>query len=415
MVRSLIPYIGNHIQWDGRRAALTLRAQLALYEEETLAKHWLKGKCPELSGRSVLQCVEWHTWHFKVRDAQKQAHDAAWNNPSEGIVYARMDFAENWNLPIGPDEAGSWWYAGSRLSLSVLIITIWGKHFKTKYVTYVSKVLEKTPRYVVAVWDDLLQRSAQLQQLLTDASEFQMWVDSGTHFRCYSMLWWQCCKMPERFNLVGRMCFDLEHHGKEQCDGHIGKIKTWAGSASKAKLICDGQQLVEALTAENQKSLDANPSAPQCRFFNFTPPEKNMICIKTVSQNDMAKASMNITRSYCFSGTSDKRLHNHVFADKPSIGSIAAPVVPHTDDISGDNEAWRTAYRQREPENEDVPWDCLRRRFESQSHVGLPSASRHRTWHQHAEAQLLKAQKQQSRGATVARRLRAKSSPPVET
>ena len=62
-----------------------------------------------MSGRKERGNIE-----TKVRDTHKQQFGDHWNNPQPKTLYLATDFKEHITLPIGPDEKGDWWYAGSR-------------------------------------------------------------------------------------------------------------------------------------------------------------------------------------------------------------------------------------------------------------------------------------------------------------
>ena len=61
------------------------------------------------------------------RDATKDAYAEDLATPRDGEVLFLCDFKEHDTLPRGPVEAGSWWYAGSRLSVTILTFLVWSK------------------------------------------------------------------------------------------------------------------------------------------------------------------------------------------------------------------------------------------------------------------------------------------------
>jgi hypothetical protein len=415
----MLRYVETHAQWDGRAARLTQRARLTLFEAEAAVRDALRRSCPELGGEPLLEALCWFSWHFAARDRQKAHHDLAWYEPAEGVVYARMDFAENFNLPVGPAEAGSWWYAGSRLSLSVLVIVVWAKDVPARYITYISTVLEKTPRYVVAVWQDLLARLPSLRELLQAASTFQLWVDAGNHFRNYQVLWWQLVHLPAAYDLEGQVCVDVEHHGKGPCDGHIGRLRLWLGQAAKRQTVASADDLAKVLREAATRARESSPLAPRCGFHVFTPPPRDQVLVQQLSQTAMANAGMQVTRSYMLSGVARRLpassmrparvvpyIRNHIFAGEPIQRSMTGVVEAARDDPEeGDNREWRTAYRLKEPEVADPAWASMRARYRAQQGVRLPAGSRHRGLSAQATAALRSQARLRVTAAAARRRL----------
>ena len=185
----------------------------------------LRRKCAALQNKGIAVVVRLYHWHYSARDAQKAAWDSVWSSPREGWLYCRVDFLENWRLPLGPNQAGSWHWAGSYPSLTVFIMVFWGHRLPVRYVTFISRVLEKTPRYVIACFEHCIRVSPVLRQRLEEGVGYELWVDAGTHFKAYEMLEYQCVHLPEKYGITGGLSFDVEHHGKGPCDGEGGRLK----------------------------------------------------------------------------------------------------------------------------------------------------------------------------------------------
>ena len=446
-VDKMIVYIRGHRSWDGRQIyqnPVAKGQRMAFTRAEDAAVLALAKKHDDLDGNGVRPSLAWYLHHFTSRDACKAAHDLVWHQPRRRTLYARMDFAENFNLPLGPREAGSWWYAASRLALSILVIVLWGDGLKPRYITYISRVLEKTPRYVAAVWRHMLSTSQILRDALSSSDAFELWIDSGNHFRAFPIVWFVCNELAEHYSLKASLCMDCEHHGKGACDGHIGKIKRWRNNIARRRILGTAKDLKDALVESNVRAKLLNGEAPSCAFVVFTPPARDTVKLKTYSA--LAKDDILITRTYCVSGEVQRTaatpltpgkvihvIHNHVYPGHAPVKTVTEPVAidycEKTDpDCDEDDEplppklkahtvdGWRCSYRKKEPERADTKLACLNalsKRHAAQSVFAGPPSSRHRTFTQRAAAALLSAQKKRGRSAAAKRslaRLRRKKS-----
>ena len=61
----------------------------------------------------------------QVIDGHDVAVDSLGGAEDFQTLYFQMDFKEHDTLPVGPEEDGDWWYANSRLGITVLTIYMW--------------------------------------------------------------------------------------------------------------------------------------------------------------------------------------------------------------------------------------------------------------------------------------------------
>ena len=88
-------------------------------------------------------------------------------------------------MPIGPLESGPMWYAQARLAVTTWGCLVWGQGVaaeKEQHI-YLSRVMDRTGPYTIALLDDLLGRLD-----LSGTTDIQLWSDTGTHFRSYQVL-----------------------------------------------------------------------------------------------------------------------------------------------------------------------------------------------------------------------------------
>ena len=80
-----------------------LVSKVDLKEKEAALLAQIRVKCTDLKMPIGLkEAHENNEWHFLARDRRTDAHRADEENPQPEIVYISGDFAENFNLPVGP-------------------------------------------------------------------------------------------------------------------------------------------------------------------------------------------------------------------------------------------------------------------------------------------------------------------------
>ena len=124
--------------------------------------------------------VEVFDFHFALKQQVRDAFPEQLDKPSLGFTYVVMDFQELGTLPIGPNEVGDLLYANNRLGYTTSTAMVWGaacgggRHL----FTYVSRVVERTTTFTVALLQDLVRRLD-----LTSTKNIGWWSDVSLHFR----------------------------------------------------------------------------------------------------------------------------------------------------------------------------------------------------------------------------------------
>ena len=92
---------------------------------------------------------------------------------------------EIFTTPLGTEEVGPLWYARSRLAQANCGCFVWGEGQPTlgKYISILSRVLEKTAEYTISILWFVLGHIN-----LETTSKLVWWFDCGPHFRAYNVL-----------------------------------------------------------------------------------------------------------------------------------------------------------------------------------------------------------------------------------
>ena len=190
-----VKYMRDEARSEARRARLELRQLLDIRKLTAEFRHAMHGKathCPVGWIRGFCS----HEHHFGARDRQSAAATRAWREPTPGVLYARWDFGDNSNCPLGPSEDQDWWFATARLSITNLNLVFWrAPPFPgappsecQRSVTYLSTVLEKSTSFVLTCFEDAFGRV--MADWCLCAERIAGWQDTGNHFRTWEMMWW---------------------------------------------------------------------------------------------------------------------------------------------------------------------------------------------------------------------------------
>ena len=130
------------------------------------------------------EAVEVFDFHFALKKQVRDAFQAQLDNPSPGFTYVVMDFQELGTLPIGPNEVGDLRYANNRLGYTTFSAMVWEEAFRGRrhIFTYISRVVERTTTFTVALLQDLVKRLD-----LSTTTHIGWWSDVGVHFRAYKV------------------------------------------------------------------------------------------------------------------------------------------------------------------------------------------------------------------------------------
>ena len=143
-----------------KAAKLTVKTARALEREVDRIQHEINRDWPKAKGAKVglLDVICMHQAHFTHRDSYQDVRQKCDEEPEADTLYYQMDFLQHRTLPIGPEEGGEWWYANARLSVTLLVIYVWGRGVEGTYHTYASHCLEQTPEFTVACLRDLHEK-----------------------------------------------------------------------------------------------------------------------------------------------------------------------------------------------------------------------------------------------------------------
>ena len=173
--------------------------------------------------------------HFTLRDTHAAFYRKCWDDPEGETLYVHCDFKQADTLPVGPVETGSWWYAGSRLAITVLTFITWGPGLPRQYNTYCSHILDQSAGYVVSCMEDLLTRVVDVKGF----KKMLLFADVGNHCRASVTVAYWTGGLLDKFPFLQstEIVFFPEHHGKGPVDGHFGKMAAWKHNTAKSRVI----------------------------------------------------------------------------------------------------------------------------------------------------------------------------------
>ena len=349
-----------------------------LHQVEAAVIHELRTDWQRIAERTGLHdVVAMYAWHWGVVGRAKSCYKTDSDEPLAGHLYFHMDFKESERLPVGPIEAGCWWYAGSTLQVTVLTIAVWSDQDggrKTMY-TYCSDVLGHTCRFVVACLRHLLDTGLSLHHAVPHR-KYVMWSDVGQHFRgAGSMAWWLHGLPSSSGALSTELKFFPEGHGKGICDGFFGQMSLWKQQAAKRVEIASIASYCAAMDAAAEAASAAVPGSRRCVFFNFEPPAFSDVPCPALDTAAMRAHGMGIKSSYMWSSEPVGgvwRLRAHRTTGHPVDASMPVILVPD----APDGTDWRRAYRLRKPEEEVATFATLKKSWERMRRAEVPLGSR---------------------------------------
>lgn len=133
-IQSLVSFIQN-VQLSRKEPNLELETTENLFIQE------LDG------ANGWLLILEQFDLHWRIRNYQSEKHAEALSNPAAGTLYILWDFKENLNLPLLKEEMNGAYYANARLTTSLCTLRVWKADHKPHYMTYISRVLEKSTAF----------------------------------------------------------------------------------------------------------------------------------------------------------------------------------------------------------------------------------------------------------------------------
>ncbi|PVZ96807.1 hypothetical protein BB558_007268, partial [Smittium angustum] len=161
----------------------------------------------------------------KASDAYKEYLDSL-DGDTCAIV---MDFKENFRVGGGPVEIGSAFYSKSQIS-DLGFATVYKDpegDIKYKYFNFLSKVLSHDAKYVSKCLSDLLNN-----EFFSRFNRIHLWSDSGPQFRLQELLYSVFVDLTSQTDIVFKLNYFCEYHGKSIVDGHFGCLSRWFSQAA---------------------------------------------------------------------------------------------------------------------------------------------------------------------------------------
>ena len=188
-----------------------------------------------------------HHVHFSARDAHLHLQHECVDHPGDGDFNIQIDFGEHDSVPMGPEERGDWWYAHSRLGISVFVAMAWASDLPMEGHCFFSTVSEPSSLYAIA----------RLLHLITSrcpAGKYRrlvLFCDVGPHFRSSLMLYFILYRLVNVLKVFSctRIVFFPPGHGKGICDAQIGLVKKMVRIVAKQKEIHSCNDYCGAVTA----------------------------------------------------------------------------------------------------------------------------------------------------------------------
>ena len=185
---------------------------------------------------------------------------------------------EIFTTPLGPEEIGPLWYARSRLAQANCGCFVWGEGQPTlgKYISILSRVLEKTAEYTISILWFVLGHIN-----LETTSKLVWWFDCGPHYRAYKVLGTLLTYISEAVMAKGvkvvEVNFGCGSHMKTWLDGYFGKKEAELHDAAKERYIMDTADCVEVWQTAYTERCAMMSDIPAETFINYFPiPKKDV-------------------------------------------------------------------------------------------------------------------------------------------
>ena len=207
------------------------------------------------------------------RDNQRDCYLRDLRTPEPGWLYVHMDFGMSRTLPLGPRETGAYWYANARLQVNILTLISWSLEQPVRlYTTYLSDILDHTPAYVIAAFEDFC-RKHPLAQGITGMT---VWSDVGLHFRSYRSWGYFLRYVPATKRMQTKLSYFPPGHGKGPCDAHFALLRSWADSAARRDVLATVPEFASALQKRADMAMASHPEEAgykiRYEIFQLTPP-----------------------------------------------------------------------------------------------------------------------------------------------
>ena len=175
------------------------------------------------------------------------------------------DWMQNLSFPLAHVGANTMFYGTARMEVAVFGVHIVQNHGGAKGVTIksvvaVTDIIDHTSPFAGIIMDNV---KAHVDDIL-NVERFEFWADCGPHFRAYEFLGYCYKEWCELFNIVIRICYFAEKHGKGVVAGVFAHVRGWIRTAlaTPDTLVKTMDGLVDTFqrAAEQDKLLD--PTGP---------------------------------------------------------------------------------------------------------------------------------------------------------
>ena len=373
LVQKFLDYIDAHNTWDNRESdGTSVEAKHKLQRKEADIMNQIRTKWKTFDcDMSLIDVVRASSWHFTCRDVHKTLYQQDLHAPPPGYLLIEVDFAQCSTLPIGPKEGSRQYFAGGRLSVTILGFYVWGTMVpEGRYITYLSEVMDHTTPFAIAALDHLLEALAS--EGISGEAGYIMWADCGRHFRSRLMWTYWIDELGIRFGTNNWLKYKIDGHGKSRLDGGFGKQRRWQHQVAKKQVVSTHKELCDGLNAVSEVVSVRRPH----KFVLFDPKPRSSYLSLAYSLADLQNRNIFITSSFCISGkvlnATTVQLNDHTLANSPvqregvfkksktgaskeeededemPLAKLLSPeaLAPGKPGVDG----WRRTYRKSEPE-----------------------------------------------------------------
>jgi hypothetical protein len=195
---------------------------------------------------NVLLGYENHCKIFKHQDMmfkESISYESLLKN--KGKVIILMDFKENIKLNEGGRTVGHDYYETSqRTYFGFICYYIDEKGVLTKmHIDIISILLDHSTTFVISAFEKLFSLP-QFKEM--NGTNFEIWSDTGPHFRSYQFMHYLLKHRPETIQVN----FFAEKHGKSPCDSHFSLISRYKTGIEVHKRISSSSQFIELMEAQ---------------------------------------------------------------------------------------------------------------------------------------------------------------------
>ncbi len=200
------------------------------------------------------------------------------------FFFSRPNFLcsqEKQTLPVGGQEGGSFFFAGSRLSYAVFGCYLFGESVprQGRWVFLLSRVIEATSTFAICCIDHILG-------LVTNVRTVTLWCDSGPHFRSYKFLTTLGLRTLEKWNVRQvDINYGAEHHYKSRCDGQFGTTSSWRRDAAKKGTLSTIEDVVTVLNERSKRECELDETRAPLEAIDFLPPKKSEVVTYEMKAN----------------------------------------------------------------------------------------------------------------------------------